>query len=80
MFVRNYRAGNCLGICSIVLTVIPLWFIFIPTAVPPNDLIGYFGWGGSVVMALGAGGMASRWWLSALLGPASVIVLLLFSP
>jgi hypothetical protein len=43
MFVRNYRAGDCLGVCSIVLTVIPLSFIFIPTAVPP-ERFDWMGW------------------------------------
>ena len=80
MFVRNHKAGNWLGFASIVLAVIPLSFILVPTAFPPNDRIGFLGLGGSLVMALGAGFTGSRWWFFALVGPASVIVLLLLSP
>lgn len=80
MLVRNYKTGSWLGFCSIVLAAIPLSFILIPNAVPANDLIGFFGIGGSLVMAVGAGLIGSRLWLIALLGPALVIFLLLDSP
>jgi hypothetical protein len=79
MLVRNYKTGSWLGFCSIVLAAIPLSFILIPN-VPANDLIGFFGIGGSLVMAVGAGLIGSRLWFIALLGPALVIFLLLVSP
>jgi hypothetical protein len=79
MLVRNHKVGGWLGLCSIVLAAIPLSSILIPSF-PANDLIGYFGIGGSVVTALGAGIIGSRLWFIALLGPALVIVLLLISP
>jgi cadmium resistance protein CadD (predicted permease) len=80
MLVRNYKTGNWLGFCSIVLAAIPLSFILIPNVVPANDLIGFFGIGGSLVMAVGAGLIGSRWWFFALLGPAIPFVLMRFSP
>jgi hypothetical protein len=80
VFGRNYKAGSWLGFCSIVLAAIPLSFIFIPSVVPPNDLIGFFGLGGSLLLALGAGLIGSRRWFFALLGPALVVFLLLVSP
>jgi cadmium resistance protein CadD (predicted permease) len=80
MLVRNYKTGSWLGFCSIVLAAIPLSFILIPNVVPANDLIGFFGIGGSLVMAVGAGLIGSRLWFIALLGPALVIFLLLVSP
>jgi uncharacterized membrane protein YqgA involved in biofilm formation len=84
VFTRNFKVGNRLGFTSIFLSVIPLLLIFVPTAFPQNNLTGYLvlfgGVGGSLLLALGAGLIGSRWWFFALLGPASVIVLLLLSP
>jgi hypothetical protein len=54
MLARNYKTGSWLGLCSIVLAAIPLSFLLIPS-IPTNDLIGFLGIGGSLVMAVGAG-------------------------
>lgn len=79
MLARNYKTGSWLGLCSIVLAAIPLSFLLIPS-IPTNDLIGFLGIGGSLVMAVGAGLIGSRLWFFALLGPALVIFFLLVSP
>jgi hypothetical protein len=78
--VRNYKAGNKLGFCSIVLAVIPLSFILMPTAfreMPWANLTGFLGLGGSLILALTAGFIGSRWWFFAMLGPGLIVVLLL---
>jgi len=80
LLVRNYKAGNRRGFCSIVLAVIPLSFILMPTAFHPNDLVGFLGLGGSLILALSAGFIGSRWWFFAMLGPGLAVVLLLLSP
>jgi len=84
VFARNFKMGNRLGLTSVFLAVVPLLFIFVPTAFPQDNLTGYLvlfgGVGGSLLMALGAGLIGSRWWFFALLGPAMPIVLMRFSP
>lgn len=84
MFNRNFKVGNRLGFTSIFLAVVPLLYIFVPTAFPENNLTAHLvlfgGVGGSLLMALGAGFFGSRWWFFALLGPAIPLVLMRFSP
>ena len=81
---HSYRVGARLGFLSVPLAIAPVLFILVPEAFPPNDLTGYLviygGVGGSLLMALGAGVIGSRWWFFALLGPAISIVLLLVNP
>jgi hypothetical protein len=67
VFVGKYKIGNLLGFVSVILSIVPLSFILIPTASHPNDLIGLLGLGGSLVTALVAGCMGSRWWFLSLL-------------
>ena len=65
MFVRNYSAGNRLGFFSICLAVIPFFYIFHSEIFPNHALtetvvlIG--GVGGSLLAALSAGVIGSRW-------------------
>ena len=84
MLARNYRLANWLGFLSIFLTAIPAVFILMPTGSAQNNLTGYIViWGGgaaSLLLSVGAGLLGSRLWFLALLGPAIVMALVLFSP
>ena len=85
MLIHKKKAANWLGVLSVLLSVIPLLYIF-HTEMFPNDaltetvvLIG--GVGGSLLMALSAGVIGTRWWFIATLGAAmDVAFLLSFSP
>ncbi len=74
MLLRNRKAANWLGFISILLSVIPLVYIFHTEMFPEHALteavvlIG--GVGGSLIAALSAGLMGSRWWFIATLAAA----------
>jgi hypothetical protein len=85
MLVRNYRVGNWLGSFSIPLAVIPIAYIFRADAFPHHSLtetvVLLGGVGGSLLAALAAGIVGSRWWLFATLAAAvDVVCLWGFSP
>jgi hypothetical protein len=70
--MHNKRAANWLGFLSLVLSVIPVVYVFHADAFPYHALtetvvlIG--GVGGSLFFALAAGLIGSRLWLIATLG------------
>ncbi len=84
----NYQRqtfANWLGIVSLLLAVLPVVYVFHADSFPNNALtesvIFYGGIGGSLLAALLAGLVGSRWWLFALLGGVmDVVVALGFSP
>ena len=78
--VQNNKTANWLGFASIFLAVIPLFYIFHSEIFPHHALtetavlIG--GVGGSLLAALTAGVIGSRWWFIAILAAAIDIVFL----
>lgn len=84
MFVRNYKTGSRLGVLSLLLAAAPIALILMPTGLPQDNLTGYIviggGGGASLVCAIVAGLIGSRRWFLALLGPATVLALVLFNP
>ena len=85
MFLRNHKAGNWLGFLSIVLAVVPVVYIFHADAFPDHALTEIVvllgGVGGSLLAAISAGIVGSRWWFIAALGAAvDVVCLWGFSP
>lgn len=77
--------GSRLGVLSLLLIAVPLALILapIPEWLPQDNLTGYIvicgGAGASLLCAFGAGLIGSRYWFVALLGPAAVLALVLFS-
>lgn len=85
MLVRSYRIGNWLGAFSIPLAVIPVLYIFradvFPNHAPVEAVVLIGGVGGSLLAALAAGIVGSRWWFLATLAAAVDLVCLWgFSP
>ena len=85
VLVRDYRVGNWLGSLSISLAVIPIAYMFRANAFPYHALtetvVLFGGVGGSLLAALAAGIVGSRWWYFATLAAATDIVCLWgFSP
>jgi hypothetical protein len=83
--VRNYRAGNWLGFLSAFFAIVPIVYVFHADAFPNHALtetvVLLGGIGGSLLTALGAGVVGSRWWFTATLAAATdVACLWLFSP
>jgi hypothetical protein len=83
--VRNYRAGNWLGFLSVFFAIVPIVYVFHADAFPNHALtetvVLLGGIGGSLIAALGAGVVGSRWWFTATLAAAmDVACLWLFSP
>ena len=83
--VRNHRVGKWLGFLSLSLAVVPIVYIFHAGAFPHHAsteivvLLG--GVGGSLLAALSAGVVGSRWWFIATVAAAVVAVCLCgFSP
>jgi hypothetical protein len=85
MSFRNTKASNWLGSGSVVLSIVPLIYISHPEILPDASLteatILIGGVGGSLLMALGAGFLGSRWWLLAILGSVlDAVLIFAFSP
>ena len=83
--VRNHRVCNWLGFLSISLAVVPIVYAFHADAFPDHAsteivvLLG--GVGGSLLAALSAGILGSRWWFIATVAAAvDVACLWGFSP
>ena len=85
MSFRNHRIGSLLGALSVALAAVPIVYIFHPDSFPHHALtetvVLLGGVGGSVLAALGAGLVGSRWWFLATLAAAvDVVCLWGFSP
>jgi hypothetical protein len=85
VLVRNKKAANWLGCSSLVLSAIPLFYIFHADVFPHRALtetvVLFGGVGGSLLLALSAGLIGSRWWFIATLAAAMDVVFLWgFSP
>jgi hypothetical protein len=83
--VRSKRVASCLGFLSIVLSVVPVVYIFhadrFPNLAQTEAVVIIGGVGGSFLAAVSAGVIGSRWWLLATLAAAMDIVCLCgFSP
>ena len=85
MNFHRQTLANWLGLVSVLLAVVPVVYVFHADSFPSHALtesvvlIG--GIGGSLVAALVAGLVGSRWWLFALLvGVMDVVVAYGFSP
>ena len=79
------RAANYLGLISILLSAVPLVYIFhadrFPALAYTEAAVIMGGVGGSFLAALGAGVSGSRWWFLATLAAAiDVVCLWGFSP
>jgi hypothetical protein len=82
---RNHRVGSWLGALSIALAAVPIVYIFradrFPHHASTETVILLGGIGGSVLAALGAGLVGSRWWfLATLVAAVDVVFLWGFSP
>ena len=83
--VRNQKVGNWLGFLSISLAVVPIVYIFHADSFPEHALTEIMvllgGAGGSLLAALSAGILGSRWWFIATAAAAvDVVCLWGFSP
>lgn len=82
---RNKRVANWLGFLSVLLSIVPLVYIFhadmFPELAETEAVVIIGGVGGSFLAALGAGALGSRWWFMATVAAAAdVICLWGFSP
>jgi hypothetical protein len=80
--IRNKNVGSKFGFLSIILSAVPLAALLMP-GFPEGEVIGHVvtgAWGASVLFAVVAGVIGSRWWFLSLLGPGIVAALLRFSP
>jgi cytochrome c biogenesis protein ResB len=77
---RNHRVGSALGALSVALAAVPIVYIFHSDSFPHHSLtetvVLFGGVGGSVLAALGAGLVGSRWWFLATLAAAVDVVCL----
>jgi hypothetical protein len=85
MFLRDKMLANCLGFLSVLISVVPVVYIFhaggFPNLAQTEAVIIIGGVGGSFVAALSAAAIGSRWWFLATLAAAlDVICLWGFSP
>ena len=83
--VRNHKVGNWLGFLSISLAVVPIIYIFHAEAFPNHALTEIVvllgGVGGSLLAALSAGVLGSRWWFIATVAAVvDAVSLWAFSP
>jgi hypothetical protein len=76
----NHRVGNLLGCSSILFAAVPIVYIFHADAFPNHALtetaVLLGGIGGSLLAALIAGAVGSRWWFMATLAAAADLVCL----
>jgi hypothetical protein len=85
MFVRNKKLANWLGFLSVLISVVPVVYIFhadrFPNLAQTEAVVIIGGVGGSFLAALSAAVIGSRWWFLATLAAAMDIVCLWgFSP
>jgi hypothetical protein len=85
VLVRNYKAGNWLGFLSIFVALVPIAYVFHANAFPNHALtetvVLLGGIGGSLMAAVSAGIVGSRWWFTATVAAAlDIVCLWLFSP
>ena len=85
MFVRNKKAANWLGFFSILLSIVPVVYIFhadrFTNRAQTEAVVIIGGVGGSFLAALSAGLIGSRWWLIATIAATMDVVCLWgFSP
>jgi hypothetical protein len=85
MFVRNKKLANWLGFLSVLISVVPVVYIFhadrFPNLAQTEVVVIIGGVGGSLLAALSAAAIGSRWWFLATLAAAmDVICLWGFSP
>lgn len=85
MFVRNKTVASWLGLFSVLLSIVPIAYIFhadrFPNLAQTEAVVIIGGVGGSFLAALSAGVIGSRWWFLATLAAAMDVVCLWgFSP
>ena len=85
MVAGKNKAASCLGLLSLFLSAVPLLYAFHSEMFPMHALtettVLVGGVGGSLLAALSAGLIGSRWWFIASLAPVlDVVVLWGFSP
>jgi hypothetical protein len=85
MFVRNKKLANWLGFLSVLISVVPVGYIFyadrFPNLAYTEAVVIIGGVGGSFLAALSAAAVGSRWWCLATLAAAMDVVCLWgFSP
>lgn len=83
--LQNTKVGNTLGLVSIAFCGLIPVFIFRPDVFPQHllaeEFVFYAGIGGSIVAALCAGLIGSRWWFLGLLGTIlDFLLMIFFSP
>ena len=85
MQLRNKKVGTGIGLLSILLSIVSVFYIFQSETFPQHalteEIVLLGGVGGSVLAALSAGLIGSRWWFLATLAAAMDIGFLWgFSP
>jgi hypothetical protein len=85
VFVRNKKVASWLGFLSILLSIVPIVYIFhadrFPNLAQTEAVVIIGGVGGSFLAALSAGVIGSRWWFLGTLAAATDVVCLWgFSP
>ena len=85
MPLRNRKAGTALGLVSLLLFLLVPVYIYAPERFPEHALtesaVIFGGVGGSLLTAVSAGLIGSRWWFLMILGSALDVLLLWgFSP
>ncbi len=80
MFVRNKKVASWLGFLSILLSIVPVVYIFhadrFPNLAQTEAVVIIGGVGCSFLAALSAGVIGSRWWFLATLAAATDVVCL----
>jgi hypothetical protein len=80
VFVRNKKVASWLGFLSILLSIVPVVYIFhadrFPNLAQTEAVVLIGGVGGSFLAALSAGFIGSRWWFLATLAAATDVVCL----
>jgi len=85
MPLRGKTVANLLGLVSILLAIVPVTYVLHADSFPKyaltESVVLIGGIGGSLLAALTAGIVGSRWWLMALLGGVlDLVVAYGFSP
>jgi hypothetical protein len=84
VFVRNKKVASWLGFLSILLSIVPILYIFhvdrFPNLAQTEAVVIIGGVGGSFLAALSAGVSGSRWFLATVAAATDVVCLWGFSP